>query len=1224
MPKPDMTTSQRSAAVDRVGQNVALRSGAGCGKTFVLARRFTELLMQSSDENPLPHFVAMTFTEKAALEMSQRVREMLANLARDAKGPSRQKVLAWLEEIDQARISTIHGFCSTLLRTYAVQAGLDPSFGLCADEMAVAQMSAEACQQALLEAVQGKDTDAGDLLLSVAFEPLAAMLQTLLDHRTMWDPANYANTDAIRTHWRTLADKARQQAWLRLEADKSLLAELDDLKAIECADANDKLLAFRDAQVAIMEQVLRDPAGRTPENFQALCERPGGIGSRTAWPCGAKAVRDQLKSLAERICQYAIFAEQFGPLDDQAATALAALVRLAVRAQDLFAQQKRRQGVLDFTDLLLYARRLLETQPAIRQALRQQIHQLLVDECQDTDAFQVALILMAVFPDAAWQTMLANDGRPPTLPEGKLFFVGDAKQSIYRFRGAQVEVFESLCRQFGPTRQENLDVSFRTHSAGVAFVNHLFEKLMADDFSPTDASRKFADSAGDRGPSVEILLADGPDGQAVESADDAAKAQAAATAWRIRQMLDRREKLVWDRQAGAWRAVEAGDIAILFARMTNSLEYERELARRDVPYYVVAGTGFYRQQEVFDLFNALRVIDNPFDDIAFMGLCRSSLLGLDDNALMHLSLQIERPYLPGLQAHLLAGRALAGLDNSQSRSLALLADQLASLTARKDAMGIDEVMEHFVDATGYGAILLSQFQGRRMLGNVRMLIEQARSAAAAGLSLADFVRQVSQRVMDDSRYEQAAVAGEGENVVRLMTIHKAKGLEFPVVIVPDLNAGRRGRTDSIIIRSDWGLVYQPPKSQDESDEDGPDKPLSYRLAAWSEDLDDQRENIRRLYVAVTRHEDHLVLLGANQRNLDGRFAKNSYLAMLDDVLGIGQAIDGKSSAISYGKGLSAAVRVVCPQTPQATSRDEPPGQALLKDAKSADALAAGLLSLAPAKGDLPLVGPLPPTIGGAELAVTALSEFGRCPLLYRWRHELRVPNHVIQLLNHQAGTSDARPSPSARGGLDPATVGTLLHRCMEHLDLKDPQPAAALLTAQAQELGLDCTDLSPLAAEFEQMLVALQAQPLWTALGQARTVHRELDFVMEFPPAILRGQIDLVYEDAAGAWHIVDYKSDRLGGQSPAEHAARYQLQVLLYAIAAGRCAGVSVADATVYYVRTAQSHTVAITPDLLAGVGDQARELAVQLIASRRSGQYQRREEPSCRYCPYSFLCGK
>ncbi len=1212
----DLTPAQQAAGVDRIDESIALLSGAGCGKTFVLARRFTELLLacEGDERQSLSQLVALTFTDKAALEMSQRVRTMLTARADRATGPERLRLLRWIDELPEARISTIHGFCSALLRSRAIEAGVDPNFAVCADSLLVGRLVAEAADRALLAAVESERPEVARLLGSYTFARLARAVAALVDMRTAFNADDYGDAERIVERWDAQIRCERDAAWQRMDADEDLPRMLAELVGLECTDDGDRLLPLRDELLDAAGWILADRAERTAESFARLDLRLRNYGSDKNWggdKGAAKAVRDAMKAVMEAFSAYAEFAEDIGEPDRQAAATLAALVELAGEAKAIYEAEKRSRGLLDFTDLLARTAQLLHRAPGVRKALAERIRQLLIDECQDTDAFQVALLTALVVGDGSDTT-----GPPPA---GRLFVVGDAKQSIYRFRGAQVGVFQAMCNRMGPGNTERLDLSFRTHAAGVAFVNDLFGKLMGDAYSPIEAHRTVCPPA----PSVEILLAAGADGADVASASDATAAQAAVTAQRIREMLDNRERIVRDAESGDWRPVRPGDIAILFARMTASLAYERELQRCGIPYYVVAGSGFFRRQEVLDVLNALAVVDNAFDDVAFVGVLRSSLFGLDDNAMMHLAQAVEPPYLPALSAAMADGR-LDGmlrqpLGASRLEAVADAVDLLTTLRCLKDAIGVDEIIQRLLDATGYEATLLAQPQGKRMVGNVRMLLDQARAAGEAGTALADFLTQMKELTLGEARYEQAAVAGETEDVVRIMTIHKAKGLEFPVVVLPDLNAARRVRRDDLLIRTDWGLTWTPGAAQtDRDDEDGPERPLSARLAWQREERDQQAEEVRKWYVAATRHEDHLVLIGADWRDRDGRFRNGEcFLAQMDEHLHLAAIVDDGAETIAYGDGRYRAVvrRVGAGATAPPASGQTPPGRSMIRAATNADEFTRAVASAARARPSAapPLVGPVSADVGAAVVAVSTLGDFERCEMQYRWRYDLRVPT--------ESGVPAGGGAPIA--ALGPATLGTLYHRCMELLDVRQPQAAADLVVQAAVEMDLlEAPGLDAVSREFAAMLAGFEEHELRGQLAGARTDLRELDFEMRVGPALLRGQIDLLFEDAEGAWHIVDYKSDRVGPEGLAAHAERYELQMLTYALAASRHLGQPPTGAVLYFLRPAAICRIDTSPARLGGAEQRIGDIARRLITARRSGHFRRCEPANCGPCPYTAFC--
>lgn len=1201
MKLPNLTPAQQAAAVDRTGENISLTSGAGCGKTFVLARRFTELLMTSRDENPLSRLVALTFTEKAALEMRQRVRRLLRTLADSAGGQDRRKLLRWIEELPEARISTIHAFCSGLLRTHAIEAGIDPGFSVCADQLLSSKLTARSTEEAVLSAIEAGRPDVAELVGELGLSRLGEVVTALLGMRTRADLSSYADPARTLTRWRAQLETDRAVAFGQLERDGEIGRLIGSIAEIPCQDPDDKLARFRDEKLALAHALVSDPAARRPEYFQEMARTPGGVGGKKAWGDGVpKQVRDLLKELIVRFERYAPYAEDLSGADERAAESLATLTQLAIDAQETLRARMRRQGLLSFDDLLLLAGQLVEQNPSIRLALSAGIDQMLIDESQDTDAFQLSLLLGILFDSDQ-----LRDVQP-----GRLFLVGDAKQSIYRFRGAQVDVFRDICHRLGEGQRESLDISFRTHRAGIEFVNHLFSGLMSEEYRPIRAHREVCPPD----PSVEVVLArPGADAPPFGRAEETIAAQAAVSAERIERMVRDGEKRVWDAEACHWRATQFGDVAILFSRMTNSLAFERELARRDVPYYVVAGTGLFQQQEVYDVLNALRAIANPLDDVAVFGVLRSSLVGVDDNVLMKLAETCDRPYLPALQT-LRDSDACMGLTSDDRQAVLTAADWMDRLHRKSSAVGIDELLEDVLQRTGYEAALLTRPHGRRLVGNVRRVVEFARAAQADGISLTEFLAQMGEQVLNQQRAEQACVAGEAENVVRLMTVHQAKGLEFPVVILPDLNVGLPKPKAPILHRRDWGVTTNITGAEagDESPE-----PLSHRLSLLNELADAADENLRRLYVAVTRHEDHLVFVGADWRTKQGDIRSGeSDLAILDAALGITPALEAGREKIAYGGGeFSLRVAAVPAPSPPRRKDSASAGRKLLAASRDEADFARQIVSLGVPSADG--LGPLPGDVARAELAVTALSEFARCPQLYRYRYELRMPD-----LPRQGPDTPAAPPRRNATGLSPMLLGTVYHRCMELLDFASPQSADVLVSAVAGELDLiDRADLGALTAELDGMLATLAESPLLATLQNAPQTLRELDFLMDVDTLRLRGQIDLILRDAEGDWRIVDYKSDRLNPhESWAQRAGKYGLQLQAYALAAERHLGVAPAGALLYSLRTGETWEMPLAD--LAAARDELVCVGRELVASRRAKHFAPRPASHCEYCPFAAIC--
>lgn len=1223
MRPPSLTPAQQAAAVDRAGRNTVLLSGAGCGKTFVLARRFTELLLRHPEANDpqaraeaMGRFVALTFTDKAALEMAQRVRSLLRRLADQAGSDAdRQTLRGWLEAACEARISTIHGFCAGLLRACAVEAGLDPAFRVCAETVITDRLLAQAAEETLLEALENDDAELAKLLSETSFEEMVKLLRTLLSRRTHCRWSDYLSPSATQKRWQENLEQQRRLAQDRLRKDDDLHRRAKELDIFQCSDPTDKLLPFVENARRAMQTIFRQPLEQCAEAFETLRNsgKPGNAGSPKCWSAPPKEVRDALKALVAAAEPYALYAESLGEKDEQAAQTVATLARLAQAAEERYRRAKQARSLLDFDDLILYTRDLLTRRDDIRRRLAAGIDQMLIDEAQDTDSAQRDLLLPLLQPEA---------NQP--LPDGKLFLVGDAKQSIYRFRGAEVEVFGELREMLGPESRVDLDLSFRTHPAGVCFVNEVFAPMLGADYTPLQSRR-----APPHHPTVEILLAapprQSPDDKTPETdftSDQAVEAQAALLARRVEEMLTRSERLVWDAAKETWRAVRPGDIAILFSRMTKSLPYERELQKRNLPYYVVAGAGFFQQQEVLDVLNALRAVENPHDDLAVFGALRSALFGLSDDTLAHLAETHSPPCLPRLDPDRLAGK----ISEEQMESLRFARDLLTRLAAQKDALGVEELLRRLLGETGCLAALLTRPQGRRMAGNLQLLLDQAR-AATGQMTLAEFLEEMEEQTVSESRFEQASVAGEDEDVIRLMTIHKAKGLEFPVVFVPDLNRSPNHIRDKLLIRRDGGLTTkllpggEVSEASDESDNEETAEepadllPLSYRLAREAERRDQEQEMLRNYYVALTRHEDYLVLVGADRRDrTTGRFQDGrSFLARLDDVLGIRRRLEAQETDLPYADGRFRAVlrREETPPPPNTAPNRSLP----LETSTPTETVAA------------PLLGPLPETLGHEELAVTALSDFERCPALFHWRQELHGPEYDGGRREEPPAASAPEsairhPSPSVAGlsAPSPALLGTLLHRCLEWYDFDAPPSEEELVRrvlAEQEEFLFSAAEAEEVSATLREMLSTFRRHPLAERIAAANTRRCEVDFLLRIGRLTLRGQIDLLYRDARGDWYLVDYKSDRLSSPVDlARQAKEYELQLLVYALAVERFFGQPPAEASLYFLRTGQMHRLSPNRAMLAAAEQRIESLAKRIVSARRTGCFPRCGQPHCPFC--------
>jgi ATP-dependent helicase/nuclease subunit A len=558
----------------------------------------------------------------------------------------------------------------------------------------------------------------------------------------------------------------------------------------------------------------------------------GRIGAK-AWPDPAvyepikKALEDFRDDLRGRKLEG--FAAAPEGLED-AARVGARFLRVAAEAAAVYRARKRGHGVVDFHDLLLLTRDLLRDRADVRARLQGRYRFLLLDELQDTDPVQMELI-----------GHLCGAG----LTAGKLFTVGDTNQSIYLFRGADVHLFQGLRRQVPHEGRQGLTVNFRSQPAVLDFANALLGHRLTE-YEPLIAHHPQVNP----GPCVEFLWTPRPGKVGVT---EARTLEAETIARRVARMV-KGESLAVDREVEphTLRPVRPGDVVLLFRAMSNVHLYEAALRRHGLDYYLVGGRAFFAQQEIYDLLNLLRALGNPQDSVSLAGTLRSPFCCLSDEALFVLGRHPD-----GLWAGLLDDSREAQAPADQRERIDRARRHLRRWRGLKDRLPITRLLGAAFADSGFDAATQFEPLGDRKLANLWKLLDLARAFDRTGLfGLAEFIDRLGDFVRRQPREEQAATQPENADVVRLMTIHQAKGLEFPVVVLPDLAAATGGAARPV---AEWdanlGCVARPP-----ADEETPPFPdFSWKLRQTRAELEEWREDLRILYVACTRARDYLVL-----------------------------------------------------------------------------------------------------------------------------------------------------------------------------------------------------------------------------------------------------------------------------------------------------------------------------------------------------------------------------
>lgn len=1119
-------TEEQHEAIHRRRVSIALSAGAGCGKTHVLVERFLAALAPSTNgeqdgTHGLAGLIAITFTDRAAREMRDRLRRKCRDRLRAADDRSADEWLGLLRELESARVSTIHAFCASLLRSHAVEAGIDPRFQILQAGPS-ATLFSEVIEDQLREQLGQMNEDLLDLVVMFGLVPLRQMFQKLLGRRHAID-FNY---------WAKITPEELVRVWHEVEV-KEVLPLL-----------REQFLNM--PEVVRMRTIIGNWTPTNPvmrERFEVLGEafddlasggdfynlmsdihdaaRVQGGGSKKDW--FSDEIHDEFRDAATTVRKWAKEVENSSRIETDTAMSSAAaglaLLRVARPIIEAYESRKRELGFLDFDDLLAETLKLLNGShgPSLKQRLTSRLDLLLVDEFQDTDPLQVELV-----------KALCGDH----LRKGKLFFVGDSKQSIYRFRGADPRVFRELQNEIPDAGRLPLNRNFRSQPGVLDFVNALFhQRLDNPKYEPLVAHRTALSDA----PIVEFLWAT-PPADNTEKIDVKLlrKQEAEWIARRLTQILATGHVTIPADSSGATRKAAYGDVTILFRTLSDVRYYEEALRKHGIPYYTVGGGAYYAQQEVFDLLNLLRAIDAPGDVVSLAGALRSPFFSLTDETLYWLAQQET-----GLAGGLLAATLPSQLDGEQRRQVAFAAETLRALRKQKDRLSVGALIRQALDLTGYDALLLAEFLGERKLANLRKLIDQARLFDASGIfTLSDFIHELSEFVSRQPDEPPAPIELETSTVVRLMTIHQAKGLEFPIVVVPDLMRNQNGSPAIVAFDPQLGPLVRA-KHEDAG---------ACGLDLWRalEEQEEADEGIRLLYVAATRAADYLIL-SAGVKDFD---KPNGWLEFL------GERFDLRSGALkahlpSGWPRPRVTVTLEQPPKPPATDGNSRVNwEQLIAEARECAAEGRGTSS--------PLVASIPPDR-------TARRVFSFSRLANHFTIDEMPPSEANAL--DAISAEEVFDEPTG----DATELGVLVHAVLAQIDFAAP---GNVLERCRNELARRFSSSAVKPDNAARLIERFLQSPRAAALREAAAVHRELEFLLRWPPdepadcRLIQGFIDCLYQDPAGRWHLIDYKTNRVTAADVPKLAAKYELQMSLYAMAAEEVLGASLATLTLCFLQ--------------------------------------------------------
>ena len=1156
------TPSQKLAIEDRGGE-LLVSAAAGSGKTRVLTERLMRWITEGDAPRSIDNFLIITFSTAAAAELRSRISEELS--ARAAADPGSKRLRRESALVRRAQIGTIHSFCSALLREYAGCAGIAPDFAIADEDRAreLRRLSLETVlEAAYAEAEPGFIQLADTVGAGTDDRRLESLVLEL--HGKLQSHARPGDWAARQSElFETGAEDAADTPWgrelLESAADELLwwAGEFDEL--VRSLAGFEKMGKAYVPSFSETASSLRGAAKRAAEGWDALREalpiefprlgtlRGGGEDPELAER--AKARREACKKAAKRLEKgFTLPSAQL--LRDMRATAPAmrALLKLVGDFDAEYTRRKRRRSLLDFADLEHLAARLL-TEPdgsptETAREVSRRYAEVMVDEYQDVSLVQ-DMIIRAV----------SDSGR-------RLFMVGDVKQSIYRFRLADPTIFLKKYESYadapqpeGVPRRVFLRESFRSRGEVVDAVNAVFGCLMSKGLGEMEYDERARLRAGLEYPGVvpvpELVAVPLPGADEDEERPDKIEVEAAYAARMMRRLVETGAKIS---EGGALRPLGYGDIAVLLRSVNVSGPvWRRVLAREGVPVEAGQSGGFFEAPEVAVIISLLAIIDNPRQDVALISVLRSELFGFTNDELTEIRLMSgEGDFYAALSARAeVSEKARAFLD-----TLARLRDfardsELATL--------IWEIYE----SLGCMALCSAMRDGEGRRARLLRLFELARSFETTGWrGLRRFLDWL--RSMRERGEEPAFPDEDGGGAVRIMSIHRSKGLEFPVVFIGD-TARQFNRSDlrgSVLVHPELGLG---PKFTDAAR--GIEYPtLARRAVANRLERELLSEELRLLYVAMTRARERLFITCAmadTQKTMDKLApAAQEHIpaqallpmrSMAEWLICAALGTGGRALTLSIGGDEEGAPRRVTPAAqpePERTGEEASP--------VDFDALLAWRYPHSGAET-------LPSKLTATELKSLAEPDAESAELLPRAARTFRRPDIAL-----------------AARRLTAAERGTATHLALRYLEL------GALTTPEAAREAVDrlaaAGKLSAreAAAVDAAGLCRFALSPLGRRITAAPRVLREFPFALLcpaerfFPGAegeelLLQGVVDCCLIEPDGAV-IVDYKTDRIAPEAAPERAKRYAAQLETYAWAVSRITGLAVKAKIVYFLQPGEA----------------------------------------------------
>ncbi len=1074
-------------------RSVCIVAGAGTGKTHILIAKYIDLLERGCNPRDI---LALTFTRKAASEMKERVEAALD--LRVSENPSKWRRIR--DEFIWADISTFHSFCSKILHEFPIEANIDPDFTII-DDLQARRLQEDALEACLHSPSSASRESICRLLADTDEWHVREYLLELYKNRIFVEEffKKLDDDEAIIEMWKTQYCNFQNYLLALFLSNSEFGDTIKELHRLALACRKDKDGAMK--YLRSIEPHLADLLEqRSPKIALSAIIELSRIKGRTNMGSSANWNAKDLKSLRNAYAKLqSLFTANRQMLEIQAGDESFLKYTLDFLRDLKFAfkeylnnvdELKRQRGGIDFGDMIYIAYHLFRDNKDLARAnFHNRYRYVLVDEFQDTDPIQCKII---------WEIL--GDLKEET---DRLFVVGDPKQSIYLFRDADVALFKEMQEIIQGDLNGKiipLNINFRSAPEIVYFVNYLFSRILSSSSKPWEFGYDSLDVSQERkndSGSVELLLV--PKGI---GGRERPKIEAEMIARRIQNLVEIEKKEVyWDEfkyKLPSPRAARYGDIAILLQRRTNLRYIELALQKYGIPYHVSSGLGFYERQEIVDLFNLLNFLNNELDDISLYGILRSPYFGVPDSQLYKIS------------------KSGSGSLWSKAQKCPQLPENAAMINA-VNLLGkwlswahvepIADLLCRIIESSEIYAVYGGLDGGNRYIANIEKFLQIVRNAQMNGMtSLSDFAAEL------DLLIDEAPMEGEGQidienaNVVKIMTVHASKGLEFPIVAIPDMSG--RGEKDRSMLMVDEilgiGLRVPDPSNEYKLRDTFQLQLLKIRL---DEKLEAERK--RLFYVAATRAKDHLLLCGsAIDEDAPSLIEGSTWLDWTYACLGINEAtLEDGAVSFEWPKESSNIISIPIIDDPNDILAETRVRKPELIDGSMIDLL----------KVETPKH---PGTISVQEpehvFSASEIEYYISCPKRYKEKYAIGSPG------------MDAIVSDT---GGNAKTEGLIIHEIFQGKD-----PATVLRKYGISDPGIE--------AKYRECYNKFMSSDF---MKDVEEDHRELPFLARIDGILLSGMIDRMIKKSDGSWSIIDYKTMRLYEDQMKAKSKEYSYQFAIY-----------------------------------------------------------------------------